>query len=109
MNPQAFNEKQQPNLSSRHFTQRMANTPKSCIREILKVTENPSIISFAGGLPNPDLIDVNGISNAAATVLGQDGKSALQYSTTEVTFHYDSSLQSGTENVLDYLFLQMRS
>jgi 2-aminoadipate transaminase len=48
----------------------MAKTPKSFIREILKVTGNPSIISFAGGLPNPDLIDLNGISNAAATVLG---------------------------------------
>ncbi len=66
-------ETQQYDKSCRHFAQRMAKTPKSFIREILKVTENPSIISFAGGLPNPDLIDVNGISNAAATVLGQDG------------------------------------
>src|SRR5512137_439521 len=76
-------ETQQYDKCCRHFAHRMAKTPKSFIREILKVTENPSIISFAGGLPNPDLIDVNGISNAAATVLGQDGKSALQYSTTE--------------------------
>jgi 2-aminoadipate transaminase len=68
---------------NRHFAQRMAKTPKSFIREILKVTENPSIISFAGGLPNPDLIDVQGISLAAATVLGQEGRSVLQYSTTE--------------------------
>jgi 2-aminoadipate transaminase len=69
--------------NSRHFARRMAKTPKSFIREILKVTEEPSIISFAGGLPNPSLIDVEGISLAAATVLGQDGISALQYSTTE--------------------------
>ena len=61
----------------------MAKTPKSFIREILKVTENPSIISFAGGLPNPALIDVNGISRAAATVLDEDGRTVLQYSTTE--------------------------
>ncbi len=61
----------------------MAKTPKSFIREILKVTESPSIISFAGGLPNPALIDVDGISAAAATVLGHDGRTALQYSTTE--------------------------
>ena len=61
----------------------MAKTPKSFIREILKVTENPSIISFAGGLPNPALIDVEGISRAAATVLSEDGSTALQYSTTE--------------------------
>jgi 2-aminoadipate transaminase len=61
----------------------MAKTPKSFIREILKVTENPSIISFAGGLPNPDLIDVQGISLAATTVLEKEGRSVLQYSTTE--------------------------
>jgi 2-aminoadipate transaminase len=67
----------------RHFARRMAKTPKSFIREILKVTEDPSIISFAGGLPNPDLIDVPGISLAAATVLREKGRSVLQYSTTE--------------------------
>jgi 2-aminoadipate transaminase len=61
----------------------MAKTPKSFIREILKVTENPEIISFAGGLPNPGLIDVEGIAAAAASVLAHDGRSALQYSTTE--------------------------
>jgi 2-aminoadipate transaminase len=61
----------------------MAKTPRSFIREILKVTENPEIISFAGGLPNPGLIDVEGIKRAAASVLAQDGRSALQYSTTE--------------------------
>jgi 2-aminoadipate transaminase len=65
------------------FASRMAKTPKSFIREILKVTEDPRIISFAGGLPNPDLIDVEGIAKAAARVLEADGKSALQYSTTE--------------------------
>ena len=65
------------------FASRMAKTPRSFIREILKVTEDPRIISFAGGLPNPELIDVAGISRAAETVLREDGKSALQYSTTE--------------------------
>jgi 2-aminoadipate transaminase len=65
------------------FASRMAKTPKSFIREILKVTERPEIISFAGGLPNPSLIDVEGIRKAADTVLRLDGRSALQYSTTE--------------------------
>lgn len=65
------------------FATRMAKTPKSFIREILKVTENPQIISFAGGLPNPDLIDVDGIASATASVLKRDGRSALQYATTE--------------------------
>jgi len=66
-----------------HFAGRMKNTPKSFIREILKVTENPAIISFAGGLPNPSLIDVEGIGRAAEAVIREDGKTALQYSTTE--------------------------
>jgi 2-aminoadipate transaminase len=65
------------------FAPRMAKTPKSFIREILKVTQNPDMISFAGGLPNPALIDVRGIAGAAARVLAEDGRSALQYSTTE--------------------------
>jgi len=35
------------------FADRMSKVPRSFVREILKVTENPDIISFAGGLPNP--------------------------------------------------------
>ncbi|MGA2913425.1 MAG: PLP-dependent aminotransferase family protein [Methanoregula sp.] len=72
-------------ITGRHYTfaSRMAKTPKSFIREILKVTANPEIISFAGGLPNPALIDVDGIRKAAATVLEQEGRNVLQYSTTE--------------------------
>jgi 2-aminoadipate transaminase len=65
------------------FAPRMAKTPKSFIREILKVTERPEIISFAGGLPSPSLIDVGGIRTASDAVLEQDGLCALQYSTTE--------------------------
>lgn len=65
------------------FAPRMAKTPRSFIREILKVTEDPGITSFAGGLPNPDLIDVEGIAAATARVLAQDGRTVLQYSTTE--------------------------
>ncbi|WP_321507985.1 PLP-dependent aminotransferase family protein [uncultured Methanoregula sp.] len=65
------------------FAPRMAKTPKSFIREILKVTEDPRIISFAGGLPSPALIDVDNIAAAAASVLAKDGRTALQYSTTE--------------------------
>jgi 2-aminoadipate transaminase len=65
------------------FAPRMAKTPRSFIREILKVTERPEIISFAGGLPSPALIDVERIRIASNTVLEQDGRCALQYSTTE--------------------------
>jgi 2-aminoadipate transaminase len=61
----------------------MKKTPRSFIREILKVTGNPAIISFAGGLPSPSQIDVEGIARAAQSVFSEDGKAALQYSTTE--------------------------
>ncbi len=69
--------------NSYKFADRMSKTPRSFVREILKVTENPEIISFAGGLPNPESFPVDSISQAVNTVLSEDGKDALQYSTTE--------------------------
>jgi 2-aminoadipate transaminase len=61
----------------------MNTIPKSFIREILKVTENPKVISFAGGLPNPHFFPVEQIAKAASQVLGGTDVYALQYSTTE--------------------------
>jgi len=60
----------------------MSTIPKSFIREILKVTEQPDMISFAGGLPNRRFFPVEGIARAAAEVLNGTDASALQYSTT---------------------------
>jgi 2-aminoadipate transaminase len=57
--------------------------PVSAIREILKVTEHPEIISFAGGLPAPELFPVAAIAQAHADVFANEGAAALQYSTTE--------------------------
>ena len=68
------------------FADRMKITQKSFIREILKVTEDPNIISFAGGLPNPKFFPVKEISDAATKVLKENGNSILQYSTTEGYF-----------------------
>ncbi len=65
------------------FATRMKNVPKSFIREILKVTQNPDVISFAGGLPNPRFFPVKEITQAATDVLSGTDISALQYSTTE--------------------------
>lgn len=55
----------------------------STIREILKVTAQPEIISFAGGLPAPELFPVGAVSEAAQQVLASDGASALQYGPSE--------------------------
>jgi 2-aminoadipate transaminase len=65
------------------FTERILNTPKSFIREILKVTQDPEIISFAGGLPNPSLFPIEALQEAARETLATAGARALQYSTTE--------------------------
>ncbi|KRV46408.1 transcriptional regulator [Wenjunlia vitaminophila] len=55
----------------------------SAVREILAVTAKPEVISFAGGLPAPELFDVAGLAAAYQAVLAQAGEEALQYSTTE--------------------------
>ena len=65
------------------FASRMSTMPVSAIREILKVTEHPEIISFAGGLPAPELFPVAAIAQAHADVFAAEGPAALQYSTTE--------------------------
>lgn len=65
------------------YATRIRGIKKSYVREILKVTEKKDIISFAGGLPNPDLFPVNEIIDACQKVLSADGKNVLQYSTTE--------------------------
>ena len=55
----------------------------SVIREILKVTEKPGIISFAGGLPSPRTFPVSAFSAACEKVLREDGHAALQYAASE--------------------------
>ena len=65
------------------YASRMRSIPKSFIREILKVTEDPNVISFAGGLPNPRFFPVEAIAKATSDVLSGVDTSALQYSTTE--------------------------
>lgn len=55
----------------------------SVIREILKVTEKPGIISFAGGLPSPKTFPISAFSEACARVLREDGQAALQYAASE--------------------------
>ncbi|WP_460053655.1 aminotransferase-like domain-containing protein [Spirochaeta dissipatitropha] len=65
------------------FSDRMADVPKSFIREILKTTVRPEVISFAGGLPNRTLFPVEEVKNAASAVLDEYGAEALQYATSE--------------------------
>lgn len=65
------------------LARRMSRMPPSAVREILKVAEQPDVLSFAGGLPAPELFPVEAIAAAHAEVLATQGRAALQYSTTE--------------------------
>lgn len=67
----------------RLFSERARAIQSSAIREILKVTERPEVISFAGGLPAPATFPVDKMRVALDRVLTGKGREALQYSTTE--------------------------
>lgn len=56
---------------------------RSAIREILKLTQRPEIISFAGGLPDPTLFPTEELAEVSSEVLKTEGALALQYGTTE--------------------------
>jgi 2-aminoadipate transaminase len=91
------------------LAQRMSRMKASAVREILKVAERPDVLSFAGGLPAPELFPVEAIAQAHAEVLADDGRAALQYSTTEgygplrewITSHLgEGGLHAATDQVL---------
>ncbi|SEJ46532.1 2-aminoadipate transaminase [Propionispira arboris] len=65
------------------FARRMDGLKASEIREILKLTQQKDMISFAGGLPAPESFPVEAMQKVAQKVLEQQGSQALQYSTTE--------------------------
>lgn len=65
------------------YAQRTAGMTSSAIRELLKLTADPEILSFAGGLPAPEVFPVDEIAAAAERVLRAHGAEALQYGTTE--------------------------
>lgn len=65
------------------FADRMARVPESFLEELFSVSAVPGVISFAGGLPSSATIDVAGIADAARAVLEEEGRIALQYTTTD--------------------------
>src|SRR5205823_11821622 len=67
----------------RLYAQRTAGMRASDIREILKVTAQPEVISLAGGLPAPELFPVDEYRRAFEWVLETDGPMALQYGPSE--------------------------
>ncbi|KRQ87029.1 2-aminoadipate transaminase [Caloramator mitchellensis] len=65
------------------LSERMNYLKASEIRELLKLTEQPDIISFAGGLPAPELFPIEQLKLISHKVLDVEGKNALQYGPTE--------------------------
>ncbi|MFZ5547426.1 MAG: PLP-dependent aminotransferase family protein [Pseudomonadota bacterium] len=69
--------------SAWHLAQRAARMNPSIIREILKVTEQPGVLSLAGGLPSPETFPIEAMREATARVLADTPKEALQYAASE--------------------------
>ncbi len=65
------------------FARRVDELKASEIRELLKLTQRPEVISFAGGLPAPETFPADELARVTAGVLARAGAQALQYSTTE--------------------------
>jgi 2-aminoadipate transaminase len=68
---------------SLRYAKRMDNIKASEIRELLKLTQKPEVISFAGGLPAPELFPVEELKKISLDVLEENGAQALQYGPTE--------------------------
>jgi 2-aminoadipate transaminase len=109
MSQAAVQEAHADTLWNARFAQRTQRVGSSVIRELLKITEKPEVISFAGGLPAPEMFPVAEIQAAARRVLDEQGPAALQYSSTEgylplrqllVRHMARYGIQVGPENVL---------
>ncbi len=66
-----------------HFSSRAASAKRSTIRELLKLTEQPDIISFGGGLPAPETFPHMELAKIAEQLLREEPHNVLQYGTTE--------------------------
>src|SRR3989442_15188495 len=65
------------------YAQRMRNIKSSAIRELQKITQKTEVISFAGGLPAPEMFPTERFREACIKVLSTQGRQALQYGATE--------------------------
>ncbi|MFP4457708.1 MAG: PLP-dependent aminotransferase family protein [Clostridia bacterium] len=70
-------------MNESRFAKRMKGMKGNAIRELLSVSQQPGMISFAGGLPSSETFDTETVANIAHDVLMKDGKKILQYGSTE--------------------------
>ena len=66
------------------FSKRALHMQPSDIREIGKLTADPNVISFAGGMPDPDFFPLNELGEIAERIIKEDGKVALSKATPKV-------------------------
>ena len=97
-----------PDFSSL-YSQNALNMKKSVIRELLKLTNKPGLISFAGGLPAPETFPVEDLRVAADAVFTKNPEVGLQYGTTEgdaglkaelVKIEAEDGIKVGADNIL---------
>ncbi|GHO60985.1 PLP-dependent aminotransferase family protein [Ktedonobacter robiniae] len=72
-----------PDFWDQHYAQRIQLMKSSAIRDLLKLTEQPEVISFAGGLPAAEIFPVEKVASATQKVLQERGVQALQYGPSE--------------------------
>ena len=75
-----------------HFARRALAVKRSAIRELLKLTEKPDIISFAGGLPDPETFPREELARIAADELRGNYRNVLQYGLTEGSLTFRQAL-----------------
>jgi 2-aminoadipate transaminase len=91
------------------FSMSATSAQRSVIRELLKLTQEPGIISFAGGLPSPETFPVQEIAELSKEVILREGAWALQYGPTEgipalkdeiIRLIATEGMKAGRENIL---------
>ena len=83
------------------FSSRMRQLKGSAIRELLALANKPEVLSFAGGMPAPELFPVDKIKAATDAVLEEQGKIALQYSSTNGFEHFRQQIADRMEAKLN--------
>ena len=76
-------EEQMSKTWEKIFSTRADRMQSSAIRDLLKISSMPGVISFAGGMPSPDAFPIERFIEASQKILREQGDKSLQYSTTD--------------------------
>lgn len=79
------------------FADRMNLLKGSAVRELLALANRPEVLSFAGGMPAPELFPVDKVMAATEAVMKEQGQTALQYSSTDGFLHFREQIAARME------------